>query len=88
MVFDYEMAKAFRIETARFAHMCLLGDKDTTKSYTPESAIIASFRPIGEAISQSCTPCTIPFYAPGISSPAERPNSPNEGLLQGDNVLP
>ena len=55
LVSDLDGAQAFRAETIDFIQRCLTGDENILDSELPSSLVIASFKPIGEAISKSCT---------------------------------
>ncbi|CAO1606118.1 hypothetical protein XANCAGTX0491_009618 [Xanthoria calcicola] len=55
LVLDHGRASAFRAETLDFAERCLMVDGQQCTMDAPTNAIIASFRPIGEAISKSCS---------------------------------
>ncbi|KAL9123631.1 MAG: hypothetical protein Q9217_006955, partial [Psora testacea] len=55
LAYDFDAAQAFRAETISYAQKCLTGDEVMLDSERPTNPLIASFRPIGEAISKSYT---------------------------------
>lgn len=55
LVSDLDGAQAFRTETIEYTKSCLTGDEHTLNAKLPSNPIIASFQPIGDAISKSCT---------------------------------
>lgn len=59
LITDYDRAKAFRAETVEYVQRCLIPHGHDLKSKPPTNRIIASFRPVGDAILESCTPAQI-----------------------------
>lgn len=55
LITDLVAAQKFRTETINYARKCLEGDKEVLDKERPSSTIIASFRPVGEAIAEHCT---------------------------------
>ena len=55
LISDFDGAQSFRAETIIYIRKCLIRDEQDLNSESTENPLIASFRPIGEAISKSCT---------------------------------
>ena len=55
LVSDFDRAQNFRAETITYVRKRLLRDEQDSHSESGTSPIIASFQPIGDAISKSCT---------------------------------
>ncbi|KAI4222973.1 MAG: hypothetical protein LQ349_007522 [Xanthoria aureola] len=55
LVVDPTRATAYRAETLDFAEKCLVADRQPGTLGTPINAIVESFKPVGEAISKSCS---------------------------------
>ncbi|KAL8951387.1 MAG: hypothetical protein Q9222_002637 [Ikaeria aurantiellina] len=62
LVSDVDKAQAFRAETLRFALKCLNNRNATEDVEQPSNRIVASFRPVGEAIARSCTKAQIDTF--------------------------
>lgn len=59
LISDYDRAKAFRAQTIDYVQRCLIPNGHDGESKPPSNRIIASFRPVGDAILESCTPAQI-----------------------------
>ena len=55
LVSDFDGAQSFRAETIAYIRECIVRDERHLSSESAKDPTIASFHPIGEAISKSCT---------------------------------
>ncbi|KAI4244340.1 MAG: hypothetical protein L6R40_003066 [Gallowayella cf. fulva] len=62
LVLDYDRARSFRTETLEYAQRYLITNEHTITTKATTDVIIASFKPVAVAISESCSPAQIKTF--------------------------